>query len=151
VELRARLQPGVDVFSAVGYTSARFSEGSVSSGVNVADNDVPNTPDYTLMFGSQLSRSLGTDFTLFGGADVTFIGAFKYDDLNMAEQGAYSLASLRAGVRGRRLVVEAWMKNAFDTHYVPVAFAFDPRLAPSGFLGESGAPRTLGVTAGVTF
>ena len=151
VELRARVQPGVDVFSAVGYTSARFSEGSVSSGVNVADNDVPNTPDYTVMFGSQLSRSLGTDFTLFGGADVTFVGAFKYDDLNMAEQGAYSLASLRAGVRGRRLVVEAWMRNAFDTHYVPVAFAFDPRLAPSGFLGESGAPRTFGITAGVTF
>ena len=151
VELRARVQPGVDVFSAVGYTSARFSEGSVSSGVNVADNDVPNTPDYTAMFGSQLSRSLGTDFTLFGGADVTFVGAFKYDDLNMAEQGAYSLASLRAGVRGRRLVVEAWMRNAFDTHYVPVAFAFDPRLAPSGFLGESGAPRTFGITAGVTF
>ena len=78
VELRARVKPGVDVFSAVGYTSARFSEGSVSSGVNVADNDVPNTPDYTAMFGSQLSRSLGTDFTLFGGADVTFVGAFKY-------------------------------------------------------------------------
>ena len=151
VELRARVQPGVDVFSAVGYTSARFSEGSVSSGVDVADNDVPNTPDYTAMFGTQLSRSLGTDFTLFGGADVTFVGAFKYDDLNLAEQGAYSLASLRAGVRGRRLVVEAWMRNAFDTHYVPVAFAFDPRLAPSGFLGESGAPRTFGITAGVTF
>ena len=151
VELRARVQPGVDVFSAVGYTSARFSEGSVSSGVNVADNEVPNTPDYTAMFGAQLSRSVSTDFTLFGGADVTFIGAFKYDDLNMAEQGAYSLASLRAGVRGRRFVVEAWMRNAFDTHYVPVAFAFDPRLAPSGFLGESGAPRTFGLSAGVTF
>ena len=30
--------------------------------MNVADNDVPNTPDYTAMFGSQLSRSLGADF-----------------------------------------------------------------------------------------
>ena len=69
----------------------------------------------------------------------------------MAEQGAYSLTSLRARGRGRRLVVEAWMRNAFDTHYVPVAFAFDSRLAPSGFLGESGAPRTFGLTAGVTF
>ena len=29
--------------------------------------------------------------------------------------------------------------------------AFDPRIAPSGFLGESGAPRTFGVNAGVTF
>ena len=151
MELRARVQPGVDVFSAIGYTRARFSEGSVSSGVNVEGNRVPNTPDYTAMFGTQLSRPLGADFTLFGGADITFVGAFKYDDLNMAEQGAYSLASLRAGVRSRRLVAEAWMRNAFDTRYVPVAFAFDPRLAPSGFLGESGAPRTFGITAGVTF
>jgi iron complex outermembrane recepter protein len=151
VELRARVQPGVDVFSAVGYTSARFSEDSVSSGVNVAGNRIPNTPEYTAMFGSQLSRSFGSDFTLFGGADLTLVGTFEYDDLNMAEQGAYSLANLRAGVRARRLMVEAWMRNAFDTHYVPVAFAFDPRLAPSGFLGESGAPRTFGLTAGVTF
>ena len=151
VELRARVQPGVDVFSAVGYTSARFSEDSVSSGVNVAGNRIPNTPEYTAMFGSQLSRSLGSDFTLFGGADLTFVGTFEYDDLNMAEQDAYSLANFRGGVRVRRLMVEAWLRNAFDTHYVPVAFAFDPRLAPSGFLGESGAPRTFGITAGVTF
>jgi iron complex outermembrane receptor protein len=151
MELRARVQPGVDVFGAVGYTRARFTEGSVSSGVSVAGNRVPNTPDYTAMFGSQLSRPLGSGLTLFGGADITFFGAFAYDDLNMAEQGAYSLANLRAGVRGRRLTVEAWMRNAFDTHYVPVAFAFDPRLAPSGFLGESGAPRTFGINAGVTF
>jgi iron complex outermembrane receptor protein len=151
VELRARVQPGVDVFSAVGYTSARFSEDSVSSGVNVAGNRIPNTPEYTAMFGSQLSRSLGSDFTLFGGADLTFVGTFEYDDLNMAEQDAYSLANFRGGVRARRLMVEAWLRNAFDTYYVPVAFAFDPRLAPSGFLGESGAPRTFGITAGVTF
>jgi hypothetical protein len=32
---------------------------------------------------------------------------------------------------------------------VPVAFAFPG--APSGFLGESGRPRTFGVTAGVRF
>ena len=40
---------------------------------------------------------------------------------------------------------------AFDRRYVPVAFAFDPGLAPSGFLGETGAPRTFGLSAGVTF
>jgi len=145
------VQPGVDVFSAVGYTSAKFSDGSVSSGANVAGNRIPNTPEYTAMFGTQLSRALGSDVTLFGGADLTFFGAFQYDDLNMAEQDAYSLANLRAGLRARLFTVEAWMRNAFNTHYVPIAFVFDPRLAPSGFLGESGAPRTFGITAGVTF
>jgi outer membrane receptor protein involved in Fe transport len=46
--------------------------------------------------------------------------------------------------------VEAWVRNAFDTRYIPVAFAY-PGLAPSGFLGENGRPRTFGVTARVGF
>jgi len=150
-ELHARLQPGFDVFSAVGYTHAHFTPGSVSSGVNVAGNRIPNTPDYTATLGTQLSRTLGSGATIYGGADVTFFGAFAYDDANRAEQEAYSLATLRVGTRVGRLVVDAWTKNLFDTRYIPVAFAFDPRIASSGFLGESGAPRTFGLTAGVTF
>jgi outer membrane receptor protein involved in Fe transport len=43
-----------------------------------------------------------------------------------------------------------WVRNAFDTRYVPVAFAY-PGLAPSGFVGEMGAPRTFGIRAGVNF
>jgi iron complex outermembrane receptor protein len=43
-----------------------------------------------------------------------------------------------------------WVRNAFDTHYIPTAFAY-PGLAPSGFIGEMGAPRTFGARVGVTF
>ena len=74
----------------------------------------------------------------------------KYDDLNMAGQEAYSLANFRGGARGRYLFAEAWIRNALDTHYVPVAFAYG-QLAPSGFIGEMGRPRTFGVNAGVSF
>jgi outer membrane receptor protein involved in Fe transport len=49
------------------------------------------------------------------------------------------------------IFIEAWVRNAFDTRYVPVAFAYDPSSAPSGFLGEPGKPRTLGVTIGARF
>jgi iron complex outermembrane receptor protein len=149
--VRARVQPGLDVFAALGYTHATFKDGSISSGVRVAGNRIPNTPDYTATIGSLFSRALGSSVTVFGGADVTFVGAYTYDDLNQAGQAAYSLARLRGGLRANRLTVEAWARNLFDTAYVPVAFAFDPRLAPSGFVGESGAPRTFGITAGVTF
>jgi iron complex outermembrane receptor protein len=48
------------------------------------------------------------------------------------------------------VVVDAWVRNAFDTRYVPVAFAYGG-LAPSGFLGEPGHPRTFGVSVGVGF
>ena len=77
-------------------------------------------------------------------------GAFQYDDANTAGQEAYSLANFRAGVRGGYIFAEAWVRNAFETRYVPVAFPY-PNFAPSGFIGESGAPRTFGLTAGVTF
>ena len=46
--------------------------------------------------------------------------------------------------------VEGWIRNAFDTEYIPVAFAYG-QLAPSGFIGEMGRPRTFGISAGVTF
>ena len=150
VEVNGRAREGVDLFGTFGYTRAPFGAGTTSSGCDVAGNEIPNTPDYTASFGAQLSRPLTPAVTLYGGAEVVLYGAFKYDDLNTAGQDAYSLANFRAGVRGRRVFAEAWISNAFDTHYVPVAFAYG-QLAPSGFVGESGRPRTFGITAGVTF
>jgi iron complex outermembrane receptor protein len=150
VEVNGRPREGVDLFATLGYTRARFGDGTSSSGVSVAGNDVPNTPDYTASFGAQLSRALTSAITLFGGGEAVFYGAFKYDDMNVAGQDAYSIVNIRGGARGSRVFAEGWVRNAFDTSYVPVAFAYGP-LAPSGFIGESGRPRTFGITAGVSF
>jgi iron complex outermembrane recepter protein len=149
-EVNARVHPSVDVFTSVGYTHARFDAGSISSGVPVGGNTIPNTPDYTATIGTQVAHAVRSGISVYGRAEATFYGSFKYDDLNMAGQDAYSLANFRGGARGRYLFAEAWIKNAFDTHYVPVAFAYG-QLAPSGFIGEMGRPRTFGVNAGVSF
>jgi iron complex outermembrane receptor protein len=149
-ELNARPHPSVDLFGALGYTRARFGDGAISSGVSVSGNDIPNTPDYTASLGAQFNRALTSAVTAYGRAEAVFYGAFQYDDLNRAGQDAYSLTNLRAGVRGRFAFGEAWVRNAFDTRYIPVAFAYGP-FAPSGFVGEMGRPRTFGVSAGVTF
>jgi iron complex outermembrane receptor protein len=149
-EVSARVHPIVDLFTSVGYTHARFDEGSISSGVPVGGNTIPNTPDYTWTIGTQIAHPVRPGITAYGRAEATFYGAFKYDDLNMAGQDAYSLANFRGGARGRYLFAEAWIKNAFDTRYIPVAFAYG-QLAPSGFIGEMGRPRTFGVNAGVSF
>jgi outer membrane receptor protein involved in Fe transport len=150
LEVNARVHPSLSLFGSLGYTHARFSNGSISSGVPVAGNDIPYTPDVTATFGAQLSRDLRQGLALFARAEAVFSGGFKYDDLNMEGQEAYSLTNLRGGVRGRLITVEAWLRNAFDTAYIPVAFAYGP-LAPSGFIGEMGRPRTFGVSAGVGF
>ncbi len=152
IELEAvtRVAPGCDIFAGFGFTDAMFGEDSVSSGVDVSGRRISNTPRYTGNVGGQYTMAVRPGADAFIRAEVTFRGSYHYDDANTAEQEAYSLAGFRAGVRGERLFAEAWTENAFDTFYVPVAFAY-PGLAPSGFVGESGAPRTFGVRLGVGF
>jgi iron complex outermembrane receptor protein len=149
-ELAAKPHPQVELFGNVGYTHARFGDDSFSSGVDVSDNIVPNTPDYTAALGAHVERPLNDAITLFGRAEVVFYGEMQYDDANTASQDAYSLVNVRGGFRSRYFFTEAWVRNAFDTRYVPVAFPY-PGFAPSGFIGEMGRPRTFGVSAGVTF
>lgn len=148
-EVHARPHESVDLFGAFGYTHARFGDNTTSSGIPVDGNTIPNTPSSTATLGAELSRGV-RGARVYGRAEAVFYGSFQYDDANTAGQDAYSLANLRAGARAKRLVAEAWIRNAFDTKYVPVAFAY-PGIAPSGFVGEPGRPRTFGVTVGVGF
>ena len=150
MELVARANSYVDLFGSLGVARARFGSGTMSSGIDVSDNKIPNTPSYTATAGAQFAKSLSSAASLYGMGEIVFYGPFNYDDANLAEQEAYSLANFRAGVRGKYLFVEGWVRNAFDSFYIPVAFAY-PGLAPSGFIGESGRPRTLGITGGVKF
>jgi iron complex outermembrane receptor protein len=150
LEVTARPVANVDIFGGLGTTSAHFGSGSTSGGVNVSGNRISNAPSYTLNAGVQLSHALKGRATFQGRAEVVSFGEYQYDDANTQAQGAYALANFRAGVHYSRLFVEYWMRNAFNTFYIPVAFAY-PGLAPSGFVGESGAPRTFGVRAVVAF
>lgn len=150
VELTARPVPSIDVFGAIGFTRARFANGSFAGGVDVSDNKLPNTPGYTATLGTQVSRAVTAEATLYGRAEVWFNGGFEYDEANTEAQESYALANFRGGIRWRYVFAEAWIRNAFDTEYIPVAFAY-PNLAPSGFIGEMGVPRRFGVSGGVRF
>jgi len=149
-ELSGRAAPGFDLFASVGFSSATFKEGSTSSGVDVSGNALPSTPDYTTTFGARYQRPVSSGLSVHGRGEVVLVGAYDYDDANTAGQDAYSLTNLRGGVQWNRLTIDGWIRNAFDTRYVPIAFAY-PGLAPSGFVGEPGAPRTYGVSVFVQF
>jgi iron complex outermembrane receptor protein len=149
-EANARPFAGCDFFAGVGYTDAAFDAGSVSNGLAVGGRRLANTPRYTADFGGQYNVAVTSRIGVYGRAEVAVMGSYFYDDVNTEAQEAYSLADFRGGVRGQRLFAEAWVRNAFNTRYVPIAFAY-PGLAPSGFVAEPGAPRTFGVRAGVTF
>jgi iron complex outermembrane receptor protein len=150
LELNARPVPGLDVFAGVGLTRARFRPGSSNGVDDLSGKKLANAPGHTADLGVQYSRPVWKETSLMVRAEVVRYGDYQYDDANTLGQSAYSLTNLRAGVRGKRLFGEGWVRNAFDTHYVPVAFPY-PGLAPSGFVGENGAPRTFGLRAGVTF
>lgn len=150
IELNVRLLQGCDFFAGFGYTNAKFGAGSKSGGLDVTDHELPNTPSYTANVGGQYSMALSSAVSAYARAEIVFRGDYFYDDSNIEGQDAYSLTNFRFGARGKRLFAEAWLRNAFDTTYIPTALAY-PGLAPSGYLGEMGAPRTFGVRAGVTF
>ena len=149
-EVVARPHADVDLFASVGSTRARFGSGTVSSNVDVSDNKIQFTPDYTAAFGAQYSREINPDWRVYGRLDLALSGAFEYDDANTQGQDAYALTNFRTGIRGKLIFAEFWMKNAFDTRYIPLAISY-PGFAPSGFVGEPGRPRTFGVSLGVGF
>ena len=149
-DVTARPSQAVDLFAAIGVTNAKFAAGTIAAGVAVDDNDLPYTPDYTATFGGQLSKAITSAIRGFARAEVVMTGAFAYDEANSEGQDAYSLVNLRAGARLRRLSAELWLRNAFDSRYIPIAIPY-PGCAPSGFIGEHGRPRTFGITIGTTF
>lgn len=150
LEVNARASRDFELFAGAGLLRAKFGAGSMSNGVAVGGNKLPYSPDYTANAGVQYNRALSGKKSLYGRAEGIFYGKYQYDDQNTAAQNSYMLANLRAGLKCGNWFAEGWLRNAFDKNYVPIAIPY-PGLAPSGFVGEPGAPRTFGITAGFYF
>ncbi len=149
VELRARMAPGLDLFTAFGYTDARFSPGTRAGGSDVGNNRIPYTPGTTFSAGVHYAATLG-GWPVSARADVVHYGSFRYDERNSRGQDAYTLAHVRVAVEGRRYVADVMVRNALDTRYTALALPY-PGLASSGFIGELGPPRTVTASAGLRF
>ncbi|OPZ26915.1 MAG: Pesticin receptor precursor [Lentisphaerae bacterium ADurb.BinA184] len=158
LEIRLRPLPGWDLFGGVGCTEARFlsdatsirtDASGVNTAVNVGGNRLGYAPEFTANAGTQVTWEFRPGLAVFARAEVVACGRYFYNPANTASQDAYALANFRAGLHGKGWMLEAWVKNAFDKEYVPVAFEF-PNYQ-SGFLAESGAPLTFGLRAGVSF
>jgi len=148
VEVTARPIDGLDLFAGVGYTDAQFDRDSFDQGADVHGNNLPFAPDFTWNVGGQYTLKLAGDLRAFVRAEVMGVGEYFYDASNNASQDSYVLANFRAGLGWRNWRLEAFINNAFNEKYVPLAFPF--QLAPSGYVGESGAPQTVGLTLGFT-
>ena len=160
VELELYIRPyrNWDIFGSIGYDRARFGDGTTSirtypDGTNkeepVGGNDLIYTPEFTASAGTQYSWEIRPGARIFVRAEVNGYGHYYYNTANTESQGSYWLTNLRLGYRNPGWFAEIWVKNLFDKDYIPVAFEFPN--GQSGFLGENGAPRMLGVRAGFNF
>lgn len=164
IELDFHYQPAsaVEFFGSAGWIDTTFHSGATDvnpflpplafTGVpaNISGNQIPFVPDYTVSFGSQVTWELGGGLDLYARGEVKFLGSFNYDSLNSAAQDAYTLANFRLGVRKNAWFAEAYVNNAFNTEYYPIAIPL-PGVSPSGYVGESGAPVTFGMRVGYRF
>jgi len=149
LELAARPVEGIDLFATFGLTDTGFDSYVDPFGEDVGGNRLPFAPRTTFSLGGQWTGELGPDLVGHLRAEYAHLGTFYYDAGNR-ESESFGLANFRAGVGGEHWRLEAWVRNAFDESYVPVAFQPNPA-DPSAFIGESGAPRTVGLTLNLDF
>ena len=150
-ELEASIHPlqGWDIYTGVGFTRAEFRSYIQPNGQSARGNALPYAPDFTWNAGTQYSFKIQRNLRAFVRADVIGVGNYSYDASNAAGQSSYIVTNFRAGFGGEHWRVEAFLDNAFNTHYFPLAFPFP--LAASGYVAESGRPQTAGVTIGFSY
>jgi iron complex outermembrane receptor protein len=157
VETRYRPFSWWELFGMVGYARARFLSDSsaynANLGVNqgIGGNTLPYTPTFNTNLGTQVSWAVRRHVRCYFRIQVSRYGDFQYDASNAAGQTSYQLTDFRAGLRVRHWFAEGWVDNAFNAHYVPIAIPYAQLGAPSGYVGESGAPRTYGARMGLNF
>ena len=117
LELNARVLPGCDFFAGLGYTNARFSDGSISGGLDVTDHKLPNTPDYTANVGGQYTQAFSDAISGYVRAEIVFRGDYFYDDSNTEGQDAYSLTNFRVR-RARQAAVRRGLAPQRVRHHL---------------------------------
>jgi outer membrane receptor protein involved in Fe transport len=116
----------------------------------VGGNDLPFAPRVTWHAGAEYSHALGAHLRGFVRTEVVGTSRYYFDPNNDVSQGAMELVNASLGVVAGNWRLEAWVKNLFAREYVAMAMPY-PGLAPSGYIGEPGAPRTIEVALTRTF
>jgi iron complex outermembrane receptor protein len=117
----------------------------------VGGNTLPYAPTFNANMGTQISWAPTRYAKLYFRVQLSKYGDFQYDASNAAGQTRYQLVNFRGGVRTKHWFAEGWADNAFNAHYVPIAIPYAQLFAPSGYVGESGAPVTYGARLGLNF
>jgi len=116
VELIARPVTGLELSGAFGYTHAEFVRyQDPTTGVDLAGNDTPYTPEFTATAAAQYKHRLG----FFGRVEFVAIGETFYDEANTGRfrQASYGLLNARLGYERKHFAVFLFGRNLTDTEY----------------------------------
>lgn len=143
-ELRLKPWSTFELTAAAGILESEFKEGSTSYGRDISGNSLPFAPAFTWSAICSYRMSFNKQYVLVPKIKVYGNSGYHYDAFNQSESGDYTLCDASLALEAGKWQIEVWTKNLFDAEYQPVAFASS--MASSGYLAESGAPLTFGVT-----
>ncbi|AFY99583.1 TonB-dependent receptor domain-containing protein [Calothrix sp. PCC 6303] len=137
-ELNAKPTKGLDLIASIGYVDSKYKNYLNSdTGVNLSDNRVPLSPQFTYNLAAQY-RSPGG---IFARAELRGYGLTYFDDENQIKQEPYAVVNARIGYQWQKVSVYLYANNLFDTRYITSGFLFPPPIQTVGF----GDPFTFGV------
>ena len=150
-EFELRLHPWkpLEFQGSIGLADSEFKTGSSTYGSDITGNSLPFAPKFTWQASVQYTTPISGALNFISKFKTYGSSRYYYDALNQQEADEYTLCDASIGFGTGQWRLEMWVKNIFDTTYYPVAFASS--LATSGYLAESGAPRTYGVTGTYSF
>jgi iron complex outermembrane receptor protein len=149
LELSAAVSDELTVFGTAGYLEAEFDRFTDQFGQDATGNSLPFAPDWTFGAGAQYERQISGDYAALLRVDYFHTGQFYYDAGNLGGD-RYNLLNLRAGLDCGDVRFDLFLHNVLGEDYVPIAFQANPA-DPTQFVGQNGAPRTVGVSLSVRF
>jgi iron complex outermembrane receptor protein len=148
LELDAPLGDSWRMFVGAGIARTEFQEFTDAFGQDAAGNSLANAPEQTWNVGMNYDKE--TEGGLYF-ARAAYVGVqdLFYDPGNLESEN-YELVNLTWGFRSAGWRIGLFMRNVLNESYVPVAFQANPA-DPNYFIGENGAPRTWGLSMGISF
>ena len=149
LELSAEVSDELTVFGTAGYLETEFDRFTDQFGQDATGNSLPFAPDWTFGAGAHYERQISGEYAALLRVDYFHTGQFYYDAGNLGGD-RYDLLNLRAGLDCGDVRFDLFLHNVLGEDYVPIAFQANPG-DPTQFVGQNGAPRTVGVSLSVRF
>jgi outer membrane receptor protein involved in Fe transport len=141
LELRFLVNKNLTVWSAYGYTEAKFLDYQRDEDRDYSGNLIPYIPEYTLNVGGNYTVNINKGIR---NATLTLnyqqVGKLFWNDANLAYQESYGILNGRLNFHSKEFDFGIWGKNILDSDYN--AFYFE---ALGNSYAQAGKPIQYGV------